>query len=275
MDIWNGKRIGALAVSGLLSLSLLFAACGSNDDDDSTNDDEDSSTPSATTAPANTPTASPSNDNDGDATPDDGNGDDDDNDDNDDEGSPLDRLREAAQAGNPTTYRLVYEMVMEDQTVTLTMAARPPDRMIKITDSSGGTDDVLVIIEDGESSFFCSSGDGGGQCIKSAGETSPFGSLDDFLVVDAGREIQQLAEETGVTVERTGDRTIAGDAAECYRYTSEDGDGDLCISKARNIVLLIDAISPEGDVVRMEVVDYSDSPSDADFEPPYPVIDFG
>ncbi len=277
MEILNARRFGALALAALLSLSLVFAACSSSDDNAGDNGGDQ---PAATNEPEATPT---SND-------DDGNGDDGEDptpadedepteepgDDNgDDEESPLDRLREAAEGETPENYRLVYEMTAEDMMIRLTVAAKPPLRMIKLEDQSTETDDVLVVIVDGESNYFCSSEGDAGQCIKSAGQEGPFGSLDEFLVIDAGREIEELAAEDDVELQRIGDRTVAGQDAECYEYQSPDGEGELCIGKESNVVLVIDAIGPEGDPVHMEVVDYSDSPADSEFEPPYPIVDFG
>jgi hypothetical protein len=273
LEILNTRKLGGFALAGFLTLSLAFAACSGND---SESDDNNGDEPTATTEAATTPTSGADDGND---TPTPGGDEDPTNepsDDNGDDGdSPLDRIREAAEGEEPQTYRLVYDMTAEDMTIRLTIASKPPLRMIKLEDKSTETDDVLVVIVDEESNYFCTSEGDSGQCIQSAGQEGPFGSLDEFLVIDASRELEELAAEDDVELERIGDRTVAGQDAECYAYQSAEGDGELCIGKDSNIVLAIDAIGPEGDPVRMEVVEYSDSPEDAEFEPPYPVIDFG
>lgn len=273
LNILNPSRLTALALASLLSLSLVFAACSSSDGD---SDDNGADEPTNTTETDATQEPGDGGDDGEEPTPaDDEEPTEEPTDDGDDAESPLDRIREAAEGEEPQTYKLVYDMTAEDMTIRLTIASKPPLRMIKLEDQSTETDDVLTVIVDEDSNYFCTSEGDSGQCIESAGQEGPFGSLDEFLVIDANRELEELAAEDGVELERIDDRTVAGQDAECYAYQSADGDGELCIGKESNIVLAIDAIGPEGDPVRMEVVEYSESPDDADFEPPYPVIDFG
>lgn len=266
--MFDTRAAGTFAIGGLLSLSVLFAGCsGSDDNDVNGGDDAATATTSSNGTPASaTGTATEAS---GAETPtptETGSG----------NASPLDRLREAAAGDAPRTLRVVYEVTMDDdEVVRLTFANRPPHQKVQVETVSGSSNESLTLIVDGESSYFCTSEAGAGQCIRTAGAQSPFGSIEDFLILDARRELWDLAEEEGVTIRQIADRTIAGEPAECFAYTSEDGDGEACISKQRNIVLVIDSVEADGSRVRMEVVDFSESPSDADFEPPYPIIDFG
>jgi hypothetical protein len=81
-------------------------------------------------------------------------------------------------------------------------------------------------------------------------------------------------EAAGGTVRRIDGRTIAGVDAECVEFESADGtEGTACYAEG-GIPLLIEATTTDGPL-RMEATSFSTEVSDADFEPPFPVLSIG
>ena len=78
----------------------------------------------------------------------------------------------------------------------------------------------------------------------------------------------------GTSVKSVAGQTIAGRSAKCYEATSPTGKGTICLDSKNGMLLLIDGSDTKNGKTTKTVFkakEATDSPSDADFNPPYPV----
>lgn len=158
------------------------------------------------------------------------------------------------------------------QSATLTLYWSPPD-FSRIDMSMQGIDSSYII--SGNTSYACTSSDGGGQCLKysatqGAGQL-PLPFLGSFT--DPGKFESSVVEAfTGLDVERA-ERQIAGREARCYSASGNaegrSGEVEWCFSE--DGLLLLVSSSFGGSSYRMEATEVKDTVSEDDKKPPYPV----
>ncbi len=125
--------------------------------------------------------------------------------------------------------------------------------------------ETLTMIITAAATYMCSDG----SCLSMTAEMG--GGLDELP--DLGSQLDDLQDELGSgTVRSTGSREIAGTRTECYEF--EDADegitGTVCHTE-EGVPLFLSSVTPEGEFT-LEATAYSTSVSDADFEPPFPVV---
>jgi hypothetical protein len=137
-----------------------------------------------------------------------------------------------------------------------------------------GTESSGSFITNDDGSFACADN----QCVKfPAGQAiDPTAAFTAFINPDAIQEAYGSVPD-GVTVEESSVE-IAGLDATCYDYSgdldeTESGDesGQVCFSES-GILLRLDFTGTEGGG-RFEAVEAEEGVTDADFEPPFPVVD--
>jgi hypothetical protein len=242
----------ALLLTLFAALSLIaFVACGGDDDDD------------ATTAPTGTSQSNVGGD-DGDATPTDApdNGDDG-GDDNGDGGDDL--LSQLEQYGgeiDQITGTFIYTNPDDSGDATTITYYNDPPR-------ARWDQDTTSFITNGSETYVCDSSDE--TCIQydaATGEAfiGAFGLLFSSTYVNA---LVAGARAAGIDVE-TSSETIAGIDANCFSGESEGESYKFCFSD-EGLLLLEEFGGGEGGF-RLEATSVSSDVSDADFEPPYPVM---
>jgi hypothetical protein len=255
------KKSWMLLASLLLVGSLALTACGGGDDDDG--DDNGGNTPAAgeTVAADETPSGG------------------DDGDDGDDSGSDNgegseEELLELAEAFVASTFAAVYDMSGDGTDTlgsgTITIYKDGSDRIrFDISGEQDGQQFDGTFIESPDGSYLCFSGDAAaifgsteGVCVESDPDdpNNPVGGItDDFEITE-----EDLAD---MTIEGREEREIAGEDAICYTTTSPDttGPSEVCISE--DGILL--GVNSEG--AGFTATSIEDDPSDADFEPPFPI----
>ncbi len=248
-----------MALVAMLSLALV--ACGGDDDDDDDNGDG-SPRPTATQSSGGNGNG---NGNGG------GNG---------GSGDAETDFRARANALEGKTFSATFQIRYEDsidgiQDGTMRFAVDPEGgRFALFIDASG--DGGLVrgaFIETPDASYICfdEPPDDPG-CIDLAllgGSGGLFAGL--FSGFNVQGLIADAAENAG-RVERIADRTINGRSAECYQFEDVDGDGVACFDKQTGVVLFVQGEDSDGNF-RLETASYSESVSDSDFEPPFPLVD--
>jgi hypothetical protein len=139
-----------------------------------------------------------------------------------------------------------------------------------------GADGGGSFITNADGSFACSEN----QCIKFAeGQgVDPTAAFTAFINPDAIQEAYGNVPD-GVTVEESSEE-IAGLDATCYDYSGDldeeeagDESGQICFSES-GILLRLDFTDSAGGG-KFEAVEAEEGVEDADFEPPYPVVDLG
>ena len=238
------KRIQLLISLGLAS-ALLLAACGG--DDDGSGADSGTTPGAGQTATNNTPTdggTQPTN------PPSDGGGG------NAGDTAELEQLLRRLVDG---TFKATFETVFENEGVeergTMTLAQDPPRYSMRIESPDG----LLGIFENEEGSFSCFGSDGFGQCSRGS------------LVGGSFFDIRDVAEDTAdlATYRRIDDRTVNGRDSRCWQGTDSATNSEtvVCLAKSGGFVTYV-----SGDGTEMTLQEYSDRPSDDDFELPFPVM---
>src|SRR3990170_8530967 len=250
-DRWAMK--GIVLVVALALLVALLAACGS--------DSGGGKTPAAGDTPSsgNTPASG--------QTPTDGNGG------GGDSGlSDLERL--ASQAAEEFTGKITYGITTEvgGQTTEQewTLAQPPPDSRFEIVSNEGGQESRTIVIQTAEKSYVCTSAGGSEVCLESD-QTDQYTSLFDQIFAVP----QSIAGGIGnVGLVDESEREIGGVNANCFSVDTAalgGGASELCFSD-EGIMLFLRSESA-GTGFTFEAKSASTDVSDADFEPPYEILE--
>ncbi|MEX0786083.1 MAG: hypothetical protein WD939_05555 [Dehalococcoidia bacterium] len=246
-----------LAAAALL-LVLFLAACSSDDDSDDA--DTGDGQPTATE-----PT--------GDDTGDDGNGDGGNGDEP--SGDLNDELRRFADEFGISEVKIAYNFSASgggaDEEGTMTLFWKPPDSW-RLDFSSAESGD-FTIISSAETSYICTSEDGG-QCIASPLGSVPIPFLSIFTEPDGLNDLIDTSLGD-VDVERS-DREIAGQDASCFSISGtiegESGEGEYCF-RDDGVLLLLHGAGDASGAFSLEATSVEDSVSDGDLEPPYEITE--
>jgi len=240
---------GIVLVAALALLVALLAACGS--------DSGDGKTPKAGETPASGETPTDGGDGGGD-----GNG-------GDSGLSDLERL--ASEASGDFTGKITYEITTESSGQTTvqewTLAQRPPDSRFEIVSNEGGEESRTIVIQTAEKSYVCTSAGGSEVCFVSD-QTDQYTGLFD-PIFDAPQSIVQDIDTLGLGDQ--SERDIAGLHANCFSYSLAGAESETCFSD-EGLMLYLHTGSA-GSSFTYEAKSASTDVSDADFEPPYEVVE--
>jgi hypothetical protein len=236
---------GLVLVAALALLVALLAACKS--------DSKGGKTPTSD----ETPTASETPDNGGDG----GGGD----------GGLQDLERLASEAAGDFTGKITYGITTEAGGQTTeqewTLAQRLPDSRFEIVSNEGGQESRTIVIQTAEKSYVCTSAGGSEVCLATE-QTDQYTGLFD-PIFDAPKSIVQDIDTLGLGDQ--SERDIAGVHANCFSYSLAGAESETCFSD-EGLMLYLHTGSA-GSSFTYEAKSASTDVSDADFEPPYEIID--
>ncbi len=188
--------------------------------------------------------------------------------------SDLGSLAAAAAEGviAKVTYRITTEGGGETFEGEWVVVQRPPDSRIEISSTEGGEEVRIIIINAGGKSYLCFVVVGEGSCLVTAEEEAEAQAASLDLLFDIPREIAEGAE--GVDIGDTSQRSIAGLDAICFTIgggLAELGEGEICFSD-RGLLLYLQS-EVDGSSSTFEATSVSTDVTDADFEPPYDILE--
>ena len=236
-------------VVALAALLLLAVACKS--------DSKDGKTPTSNETPEATDT--PDNGGDGGG----GGGD----------GGLQDLSDLASQAAEGVTANVTYQYTSETNGQTIeaewVMVQRPPDSRFEIVSTEGGEESRTIVIGTADKSYICTSAGGSGSCYESdqtQSYTAGFAPLFDIPQAIAG-------DIGGLGAVDKSEREIAGVHANCFSADAAvlGGASEFCFSDGG--ILLFLKSEAGGSSFTFEAKSASTDVSDADFEPPYEIIE--
>ncbi len=188
----------------------------------------------------------------------------------------LESLAAAAAEGvvAKVTYKFTSEGGGETNEGDWILVERPPDSRIEFSITEAGEEFRTIIINAGGKSYLCFGMGGGESCLvteeeEAGAEESPFDTL-----LDIPGKIAEGAE--GVDIGGASQRTIAGLDATCFTFgggLAGLDEGEICFSDGGLLLYVqgkVDGLSST-----FEATSVSTDVTDADFEPPYEVIDLG
>ncbi len=184
-----------------------------------------------------------------------------------------------ANSSAKVTYGLGIAQGGETQQGEMTLTWQPPNWRIDMSgDLTSGAGALTMITVDGDV-HLCTQG----QCLSLSGgpfdQVAPIPFADFFTDPDA--LVDQFLGDAppGFDIDRST-RTIAGEEALCFTVSGtvegETGESDVCFAQDGLMLLMAVSFSgPEGSVdFRFEATEVDRNVTSADFEPPYPVIEF-
>ncbi len=197
--------------------------------------------------------------------------------------SGLADLQNASKHLDAIDFKVTYESSMADSKGTptvgsMTMAHKGKKNLIVIDGgflggvSGDNSTGKTTIIDDGTSTFFCTSQQK--TCIKSKAGGTATNPLIGFADSFRADNLVKTFSKNGYEVKSVAGQKIAGRDGKCYEGKGPDGSGTICLDSKTGILLLIDGTSTvAGQKVKtvLKAKEATDSPSDADFNPPYPV----
>ncbi len=171
------------------------------------------------------------------------------------------------------TYRFTSEAGGEVVEGEWVLVQRPPDSRFEFVSTVGGEEIRTIIISAGGESYLCSSIGGEGTCL-----TADIGDTEaQTAVLDPLFDVpEELAAAGDVGLVDRSERSIAGVDASCFTVRSDIsglGEGEVCFSEDGLLLLL--RSGSNGDSFTFEATSVSTDVTDADFEPPFDVIDLG
>ncbi|MDO8611338.1 MAG: hypothetical protein Q7R32_00750 [Dehalococcoidia bacterium] len=244
---WGMK--GLVLVAALALLVALLAACKS--------DSKGGKTPTSDKTPASS------------ETPTDGGGGGDGGD-----GGVQDLADLASQAAEGVTANVTYQYTSEAGGQTAeqewVMVQRPPDSRFEIVSTDGGLESRTIVITTADKSYSCISAGSSGTCFditdETQDQTAPFAALLGFP--------QTVADDiSGLGAVDKSEREIAGVHANCFSADAValGGASEFCFSDEGILLLLRSEAG--GTSFTFEAKSVSTDVTDADFEPPYEIID--
>ena len=190
-------------------------------------------------------------------------------------------LQKASKDLKLANYRVTYETTITDAkgaapSGTMTMAHKGTKSLIVIDGAVFGEDPKsgkITIIDDGTSTFMCTE-QGEKTCLKSKSIGAASNPLLGLATAFSAENLVSRFSKDGTSVKSVAGQTIAGRSAKCYEATGPTGKGTICLDSKNGMLLLIDGSDTKNGKTTKEVFkakEATDSPSDADFNPPYPV----
>jgi hypothetical protein len=184
----------------------------------------------------------------------------------------------ASVASGDVIAKVTYQFTSEADggaiNVDWVLVQRPPDSRFEFASTVEGEEVRTIIINAGGESYLCTSAGGFETCLvtdiaETEAQTAPLAPLFDVP--------QDLAAATaGVNLIDMSKRSIGGLDASCFAVRSDIaglGEGEICFSDDGLLLLL--RSDTNGDSFSFEATSVSTDVTDADFEPPFDVIDLG
>ena len=251
-DRFAALRGFAVLLAAALLFALLAAACNGDDDKDKT--------PAAGETPAADETPTADGDEDGDGAGGEGL-------------SDLEALAAEAQGAiAKVTYRVTMDVAGVSTEQEWVLVQRPPDSRFEIAYEEGGEEFRTIIITTGGTSYLCTSAAGQKSCLATEAEAAEAGAAPLDLLSDIPQELAEDAED--VDLGDTSQRSIAGVDATCFTVESglaDLGEGEVCFSDEGLLLYLRSEYAGASSV--FEATSVSTDVTDADFEPPYEIIE--
>ena len=179
----------------------------------------------------------------------------------------------ASQAAEGVTANVTYQYTSEAGGQTAeqewVMVQRPPDSRFEIVSTEGGLESRVIVIQTVEKSYICTSAGGSESCYESdqaASYTAGFAPLFDIPQTIAG-------DISGLGAVDKSEREIAGVHANCFSADAVvlGGASEFCFSDEGILLLLRSEAG--GTSFTFEAKSVSTDVTDADFEPPYAIIE--
>ncbi len=260
-DRFAALRGLAVLLAAVLLFALLATACGDDGGDAG-------ETPQAGETPTEGET--PATDGDGDGETGDGDGAD---------GEALQELEAlAAEATEGITAKVTYRVVTETDGETMegewVLVQRPPDSRFEIAGEEGGEEFRTIIISAGGNSYLCTSVAGEESCLATEAEEAEASAAALDPLFSVPEELTAGGEDIDIT--DTSHRSIAGVDATCFTISGAladvgEGEGEVCFSDEG--LLLYMRGQSAGSSVLFEATSASTDVTDADFEPPYDILE--
>ncbi|MEE8369307.1 MAG: hypothetical protein V3S00_00905 [Dehalococcoidia bacterium] len=182
----------------------------------------------------------------------------------------------AGEAAEGVTASVTYSVTTETNGDTFegewVLVQRPPDSRIEISLTEGGVEFRTIIISVGGESYLCTSGGGEEACLAAGSAETEAGAASLSPLFDAPREIVEAA--ANVDIVKTSQEQIAGVDATCFTLGSgllSLGEGEVCFSDEGLLLRMQSEIAGTSSVFEATSVDFN--VTDADFEPPYDVLE--
>lgn len=182
----------------------------------------------------------------------------------------------AGEAAEGVTAKVTYSVTTEADGDTFegewVLVQRPPDSRIEIASTEGGEESRVVIINAGGDSYLCTAGGGEETCLAAGSAETEAGAAALDPLFDAPREIAEDVADVGLV--ETSQENIAGVDATCFTLSSglaSLGEGEICFSDEGLLLRLQSDVAGTTSVMEATSVDMN--VTDADFEPPYDVLE--
>ena len=197
--------------------------------------------------------------------------------DGDGDGGALEAL--AALAGESTegivakvTYRIETETDGETFEGEWVIVQRPPDTLFEFSGTEEGEEFRTIIINTGDNSYLCISTGGEESCLATGAAATEAQTAPIDALFDVPREIAEDVADVGLI--NSSQRTIAGVSATCFTVSStlaSLGEGEICFSDEGLLLFLQSEV--DGSSSTFEATSVSTDVTDADFEPPYDILE--
>ena len=191
----------------------------------------------------------------------------------------LESLAAAAAEGvvAKVTYRFTTVMDGETFEGEWVIVQRPPDTRFEFSSTEEGEEIRTIIINAGGNSYLCISAGGEETCLETAAAATEAQTAALDALLDVPREIAEDVADVGLI--NTSQRSIAGVNATCFTVSGALaglGEGEVCFSDEGLLLFLQSEV--DGSSFTFEATSVSTEVTDADFDPPYDILelpDFG
>ena len=170
------------------------------------------------------------------------------------------------------TYKITTEADGETTEGEWVLVQRPPDSRIEISSTEAGEEFRTIIITVGGKSYLCFALGGEESCLVSEEEEAGDEASPLDILFDIPSAIAEGTE--GVDIGDTSQRTIAGLDATCFTIgggLADLGDGEVCFSDEGLLLYMQSEVA--GMTSIFEATSVSTDVTDADFEPPYEILE--
>ncbi len=191
----------------------------------------------------------------------------------------LSDLQKASKDLKVIDYHVSYDSTITDasgspSSGSITMSHKGNKSLMAIDGTFGGSPQKVIIIDDGTSTFVCTDQGGQKTCLKTkSGGTAPNPFLGLTNAFKADTLVSAFSKD-GWDVKSIAGQKIAGRDAKCYSAKGPDGSGTVCLDSQNGMLLLLDGtntVNGKEQKTNFKAKEATDSPPDADFNPPYPV----
>ena len=188
--------------------------------------------------------------------------------------SDLESLAAASAEGviARVTYKITTEEDGDTSEMEWVLVQRPPDSRIEISSTAGGEEFRTIIISVDGKSYICFALAGEESCLVSEEEEAGAEASSLDILFDIPSAIAEGAE--GVLIGDASQRTIAGLDATCFTIGGglvDLDEGEICFSDGGLLLYLQSEV--DGLASTFEATSVSTDVTDADFEPPYDILE--